>query len=177
MRLGEATQDERAIVASALADFRVYWASFPTLWRCVFAGTVADLHALDYLDYEGLRYPESGIAGAALVWGNVLVTSGPFRWYFDESLGGLALCATRADPMLQVIWPYGRVYEIQCAGWPPRCEKYQRLTAEAVLECLTLGGFDERHETRLRDLIRDTSHSEFLERIEAALERLRGTRA
>ena len=110
MAMGPATADQLLAVRAAQDEFRVYWESIRPLFPCAFEGSGIDVDALDYLDYEGLRYPSCGQAGASLVWGNVIATQMPFRWFFDEDLGSLML---RSQEKGLTIWPFGRVYESQ----------------------------------------------------------------
>jgi len=165
MGLRLASAAECSGVASAVRAFRDHWASFPTLWECPFAGTPEDIRALDYLRYEGLGYPDLGFAGAALVWGNVLATSGPFRWRADDSTGYLVLSPGREEPTTPIVWPYGRVFESELRG----PVTFQRLTARVVAECLELSGLDREEEARLVSLVDESACSEYSRRLEAVL--------
>ena len=168
MSLRRASLDECSIVRSAVAEFRAHWSLSRPLWPCEFAGTVADLEALDYLNYEGLGYPNPGFAEVALVWGNVLATTGPFRWFVEDSMGALMLCPELDyEPTQPVVWPYGRVYEKEQLGnfgfgW---------LTVQVVAESLAINGLDSENEARLLALIRENG-STYRLRFERALGRI-----
>jgi hypothetical protein len=110
MGMRPATLQELEAIRAALAEFRAHWESIRPIFPCSFEGTGADIDALDDLDYEGLRYPPSGQAGAALVWGNVVASQLPFNWSFDDEIGGLVL---RSNKRGLSIWPFGRIYESQ----------------------------------------------------------------
>lgn len=55
------------------------WAGLRNVPRRAFDGAPEDLHALSFIDYEAGEHPE-GIAGAAIIWGGVLVKTGVFEW-------------------------------------------------------------------------------------------------
>lgn len=171
MALREASKAELSIVLSAVEGFRSHWASYPTLGEGEFAGAFEDIDALDYLNYEGLGYPESGMAGAALVWGNVLATSGGYCWFFEEELGGLVLGLEDTGQVLQVIWPFGRVYELEKA-W--QSHGFHQLTAAVVAEGLARRGFRRKDRDWLRELVEHEPCVDYLQRVGTAIERLRG---
>jgi hypothetical protein len=113
---------------------RAHWESIRPIFPCAFDGTGVDIDALDYLDYEGLRYPDSGQAGASLIWGNVIATQMPFNWFFDDDLGSLVL---RSRERGLTVWPFGRVYESQRSA-ETQFDKYRRLLEWVVLQSLGL---------------------------------------
>ncbi len=158
---------------AAVSEFKAHWKSFSTLWHCTFEGTVEDIRALDYLDYEGIGYPGSGVAGAALVWGNVLEKSGPFRWLIDDCLGSLVLVPASGFSEI-VIWPFGRVYEIQ-NGYT-QFGKYRWLLEEVVVHCLG-NSMEEDDVAMLVELINSGVESGFVGLMEAGLGELRGRRS
>jgi hypothetical protein len=128
-------------VASAIAEFKAHWEAIRPRppFPCWFEGTRRDIDALDCLDYEGLPYPPSGIAGAALIWGNVAARQAGFRWHLDEY--GDLLLSPPGEPSL-VIWPYARVVEIQ-HGARPQFGKYKWLMEQVVVECLGRATMDQ----------------------------------
>ena len=63
MALRPATPRDLEAVQAARDEFRAHWESIRPIFPCAFDGTGVDIDALDYLDYEGLRYPDSGQAG------------------------------------------------------------------------------------------------------------------
>lgn len=171
MGMRPANPQELEAVRAALDEFRAHWESIGPIFPCSFEGSGADLDALDYLDYEGLSYPDSGQAGASLVWGNVIATQMPFRWFFDDGLGSLVL---QSQIRRLTIWPFGRVYESQRSA-ETQFDKYRRLLEWVVLQSLGLDivGDEDRHRLSglLRDQDRGLAHS-----VEFALERLRKLR-
>jgi hypothetical protein len=132
MALAPATPNQLESVQTALAEFRAHWEAILPPFICMFDGSLDDIHALDHLDYVGLAYPPCGEAGAALVWGSVVASKTPFRWFFDDELGGLVL---RPPGVSLVIWPFGRVYESRrCCE--PQFGKYRWLLDWVVVQCL-----------------------------------------
>ncbi len=171
MAVGPATADQLEAVRAAQDEFRVYWESIRPLFPCAFEGSGIDVYALDYLDYEGLPYPSCGQAGAALVWGNVIATQMPFRWFFDEDLGGLVL---RSKEKGLTIWPFGRVYESQRSA-ETRFDKYRRLLDWVILQSLGLQLVGDDYRPRMLALV-GGDESGFAQFVEHALARLRELR-
>ncbi len=172
MGVSLATQHELQAVRAAVDEFRAHWASIRPIFPCSFEGTIADIDALDYLDYEGLRYPGSGQAGAALVWGNVVASQLPFRWSFDDEIGGLILQSRERE---LTIWPFGRVYESQRSA-ETQFAKYRRLLEWVILQSLGLDLLDENEKSRLLGLLEDDD-SGLASSLEFALGRLRKLRS
>ena len=168
MGVRPATVDELQAIRAALDEFRDHWNSICPIFPCAFEGTAADIDALDYLDYEGLRYPTPGLAGAALVWGNVIATQLPFRWSFDEEINGLVL---RSQNRGLTIWPYGRVYESQRSA-ETQFDKYRWLLDWVILQTLGLDLIDENDRPRLLGLLA-TDDSGLVRSVDFALGRLR----
>jgi len=171
MALRPATPQELEAVRAAQDEFRVYWESIRPLFPCAFEGTSIDIDALDYLDYEGLRYPSCGQAGASLVWGNVIATQMPFRWFFDEDLGGLVL---RSQVRGLTVWPFGRVYESQRSA-ETQFDKYRRLSEWVVLQSLGLHLVGDEDRPRLLALLGDQNPG-LAQFVEYAMGRLRALR-
>lgn len=63
---------ELVAIETAAAEFRALWASMRPPLPHAFDFTQGDVRAIDYLQYEGIKFPECGIDGAALVCGEVL---------------------------------------------------------------------------------------------------------
>jgi hypothetical protein len=171
MGVKPAAQHELQAVRAAQDEFRAHWASIRPIFPCSFEGTIDDIDALDYLDYEGLSYPSSGQVGAALVWGNVVASQLPFRWSFDDEIGGLILQSHERE---LTIWPFGRVYESQRSA-ETQFAKYRRLLEWVVLQSLGLNLLDEDDKPRLLGLLEDDD-SGLASSVEYALERLRELR-
>jgi|GEM_PF-2481999 len=113
-----ASDTKLTAVKNACREFYTHWCSFSnTPFTCEFAGALEDVDALDYLDYEGLHYPVSGLNGAALVWGHVLERQFGMSWSVGDN-GELFL--THGEPGHRIIiWPYARVLEAQGRGGTP----------------------------------------------------------
>lgn len=171
LRTTRASSRDLEGVASAIAEFKAHWEAicprppFP----CPFEGTLRDIDALDHLDYEGLPYPPCGIAGAALIWGNVAATQAGFRWILDE-YGDFLLCPP-GEPSL-AIWPYARVVEIQ-HGALPQFGKYRWLMEQVVVECLGRATMDRAEEARLIEMIEGPIEDGYARSVETALRRYR----
>lgn len=174
LRPTPASSRDLECVASAIAEFQAHWEAIRPRppFPCSFEGTRRDIDALDHLDYEGLPYPPSGIAGAALIWGNVAERRAGFRWHLDE-YGDLLLCAP-GEPSL-VIWPYARVVEIQHGARPQFC-KYQWLMEQVVVDCLGRATMDRADEARLIGMIEGPIEDGYARSLEAALRRYREVR-
>jgi len=104
-----------------------------------FSGTLEDVRALDYLDYEGLGYPCS-LSGAALVWGNVLACQLEMSWVTD-SYGHLLLKHDVPGSRI-IVWPYARVLEVHERSIP-QFEKYAWILEAVVRDCLEYGDLSE----------------------------------
>ncbi len=142
MYTSPATEAQLLEVRRALDEFRVHWQSFRTMPPlCEFSGTLEDIRALDYLDYEGLGYPPSDISGAALVWGNVLACQLEMSWVSDCD-GHLLLSHDASDSRI-VVWPYARVLEVQERSLP-KFEKYAWILESVIRDCLEYGSLSER---------------------------------
>ncbi len=170
-----ATPDELEAVRAAQEEFRAHWISTRPLFPCAFEGTGDDIEALDYLDYESLSYPKSGQAGASLIWGHVIATQMPFRWCFDEDLGGLVL---RSRDGVLTVWPFGRVYESQ-RSFETQFDKYRRLLEWVILQTLGLHLLRDEDRPRLLALLKggDSGLAEFVESALGQQQELRGSTA
>lgn len=173
MGMRPATPHELEAVRAAMDEFRAHWESIRPIFPCSFDGSGVDIDALDYLDYEGLSYPDSGQAGAALVWGNVIATQMPFGWFFDDELGSLVLRPRGREREL-TIWPFGRVYESQRSA-ETQFDKYRRLLEWVVLQSLARGIVGDDDRPSLLGLLRDED-SGLVRSVEYALGRFRELR-
>jgi len=109
--------------------------------RAALSGTLEDVHALDYLDYEGLGYPPSGISGTALVWGNVLACQLEMSWVTDSN--GHLLLMHEVPGSRIAVWPYARVLEVQERSLP-QFEKYAWILEGVIRDCLEYGDLSDR---------------------------------
>ena len=124
---------DQSEIDGAVADFRNCWRNI-RLFECHFLGDIADVHALDYIHYE-CPYPESGVPGAAIVFGEVLRRHAPLFW-FKDALGHLVL-RTAEHPHF-AIWPLGRVCEMHARSHP-QFEKYGWLMQLVLCELIAHG--------------------------------------
>ncbi len=171
MGMRPATLVELEPVRLARAEFRAHWESIRSLFPCAFEGTGDDIDALDYLDYEGLKYPASGFAGAALVWGNVIATQMPFHWFFDEEICGPVLKPQSGGP---TIWPFARVYEAQRSP-ETQYNRYRWLMESVVLQYLSRQILEPRDRPRLLALLGEDD-SGLVRALEYAIGQLRELR-
>jgi hypothetical protein len=75
-----------------------------------FAGSREDIDALDFIDYEAGSHPE-GLAGAAVIWGGVLESTGVLSWAVGDEQHWVLTVNPNCRQALIV--PYARVAEIQ----------------------------------------------------------------
>src|SRR4051812_44789444 len=64
-------EDLEAVTAAARV-YRDGWASIRPPFPAAFDGSIVDVRALDYINYEGIDVPGGGIGPAAMVCGEVL---------------------------------------------------------------------------------------------------------
>ena len=141
MHTSPASEVQLSEVQRALDEFRAHWQSFKAMPQLGgFTGTLEDVHALDYLDYEGLGYPTSGISGASLVWGKVLACQLEISWVTDSD--GHLLLKHDVPGSRITVWPYARVLEVQERSLP-QFEKYAWILEAVVRDYLEYGEFNE----------------------------------
>jgi len=142
MNTSPASDTQIAAVENARREFRAHWLSFKRMpFPCEFHGTLDDIRALDYLDYEGLGYPASYLNGAALVWGHVLQQQLGMSWVAD-SVGNLLLKHDVPGSRI-TIWPYARVLEVQERSLP-QFEKYAWILDAVIRDCLEYGDLSDQ---------------------------------
>lgn len=141
MYTSPATATQLAQVTRALEEFRAHWQSFRAMPSPgAFAGGLEDVQALDYLDYEGLRYPSSDLDGAALVWGNVLVQKLGLTWVADYN--GNLLLAHDSPGRRITVWPFARILEVQERSGP-QFGKYGWLLNQVIRDLLQNGNLSD----------------------------------
>ncbi len=136
---------ELARIENATLAFCDLWARIKPPWPHNFDGTYEDVRAIDYLDYEGVAFPDCGIEGAALVCGEVLRRAANLQWKSDycgdwyiTSSYGIAIC------------PVTRVHEFFYAGIP-QFGKFLWFVSQAALDCLRF--IDSEHQQILYGFI------------------------
>ncbi len=151
MNASRASDTQLAAVEKACREFHAHWQSFEHMpFTCEFAGTLDDVRALDYLDYEGLGYPASCLSGAALVWGHVLERQFEMSW-FTISNGELLL--THDAPGNRItVWPFARVLEVQERSLP-QFGRFAWLLDRVIRDCLQFGALSEESTAWARGVI------------------------
>ena len=155
MHTSSASEVQLSEVQRALAEFRAHWQSFSAMPPIGgFSGTLEDVHALDYLDYEGLQYPPSGFSGAALVWGNVLACQLEMAWVTDSDGHRLLLHDVPGSRI--AVWPFARVLEVQKRS-VPQFEKYAWILKGVIRDCLEYGDLSDHARDWAERIIAKTS--------------------
>ena len=156
---------ELAAVTAAQKAFRDRWESIRPPCSTTFDGTIQDVHALDYMDYEGIDFPLPGLEGSALVCGEVLRRAAGLEWVIsyrgdwfvasrEESSGPVAIC------------PLARLHELEC-GEPPGGMKHLWFVQRAALECLLPCG--PEREPMIRELL--AGSGDYVAHLQNSLER------
>lgn len=150
MDIREITAVEVEQIEAATRAYRALWATLRGAYvpPCTFNGDSADIDALDWIDYEAGFHP-LGLQGAAIIWGRVLVATGALQWAVGNEQH-LILTSTCVYPRV-MIFPYGRVVEIQNSS-TPQYGKFEWILQEAVLR-LCAHDFDEEQAKKLRSLV------------------------
>jgi hypothetical protein len=141
--------EELAAVDEAADAFRTLWASIRPPWPHAFDGTVNDVRAIDYLHYEGIRFPTCGIDEAALVCGEVLRRAARLEWVCSHR-GDWFVASPEDDWPAIAICPVVRVHEVQFAD-TPQFGRFMWFLSRAALDCLPSANTDA--EVELRKLI------------------------
>jgi hypothetical protein len=159
--------EEIASIEDTLRAFREAWASIRPPFPAAFDGTLADVRALDYMDYEGIDFPQPGIESPALICGEVLRRAAGLEWVI--SYRGDWFVASPEDRWPAVaICPLARLHEAECNG-APQFGKYLWLVQRAAFECLLICGLERA--PMIRELL--DVEGEYLEGVERTLEALR----
>ena len=164
------SEKELEAVQVAATAFRDKWASIKPPFPAVFDGTIADVHALDYMEYEGIGFPQGGIEAAAIVCGEVIRKAASLKWVI--SYRGDWFVASEGETYAAIaICPLARLHEIECGG-APQFGKYRWFLERAAFECLLAG--DPAREPFIRKLLK--ADGEYVERVERTLLALRPLR-
>jgi len=159
-------QDLVAVTAT-LQSFRERWASIRRPFPAEFDGKIADVHALDYMEYEGIAFPGPGIEGSAMVCGEVIRRAADLEWVI--SYRGDWFVASREESWRTIaICPLARMHEIECGG-APQFGKHLWFVQRAAVECLLLCG--PEREPMFRKLLDEGG--DYLDRLEKTMETLR----
>ncbi len=130
---------ELEAVSNAAKAFRDKWTSIRPPFPAAFEGSVTDIKAIDYMEYEGIDFPQGGIEVAALVCGEVLRRAAGLEWVI--SWRGDWFVASPEDRCHSVaICPLARLHEIECGGGPSGYGMYMWFIQKAAFDCLLAGG-------------------------------------
>jgi hypothetical protein len=165
MNIRPPTSSELESIEATRRAYRAMWGKLKNVPERAFDGSRADIDALDFIDYESGDHPE-GLAGAAVIWGGVLVGTGVLSWAVGDEQH-FVLVGDPAERAL--IFPYARVAEIN-HSWGPQYGKYEWLLEEVVLR-LTGLGFGAEHEAKLRAVL-DVDEDGFFDFVRRGIERL-----
>src|SRR5260221_7765231 len=66
-------QDQLTAIDRAATEFREQWARVKSPpWPAAFDFTLTDVETIDYMEYEGLKFPDCGTDGAVLIVAEVV---------------------------------------------------------------------------------------------------------
>jgi hypothetical protein len=141
MNISPASDSQLTAVSSACKEFREHWRLLEHMpFPCEFVGTLDDIRALDYLEYEGCGYPASYLTGAALVWGHVLKEQLRMSW--SSGYNGEQLLVHDAPGNRITVWPFARVLEAQERSLP-QFGRYAWLLDRVLRDCLHFGALSD----------------------------------
>lgn len=118
----------------AAAAFREQWARIKNApWPAAFDFTLNDVHTVDYMEYEGLKFPDCGTDGAVLIVAEVVRRAAGIQWYM--SYRGEWILADSNNFGGFAVAPRARFHEYEC-GRGAQDDNYLNLMAELALECV-----------------------------------------
>jgi hypothetical protein len=157
---------ELAAVKAAQDAFRDRWESIRPPFPVAFDGTIEEVHAIDYMDYESIEFPHPRLEISALVCGEVVRRAAGLEWVI--SYRGDWFIAPPEDSIASVaICPLARLHELECGGLP-RSARHLWFVQKAALECLLECGPDR--EPMIRKLLEGRDY--YLDHLQNSLERL-----
>jgi hypothetical protein len=159
-------EDLGAVTAAANA-FREMWASIRSPFPAAFDGTMADIRALDYMDYEGIDFPRGGIEAAALVCGEVLRRAAGLEWVVSYRGDWFVASPEGREPAI-AICPLARLHEIECGGRPRGYGMHRWFIERAAFDCAL--GYEAEAEPAVLALIEDGG--DFLGRVGRTLQQV-----
>lgn len=160
-------QEELAAIDQAAAEFRVRWAEIPNIpWPATFDFTLNDVHTIDYMAYEGLKFPACGSHGAVLIVAEVVRRAAKIQWFM--SYRGEWILADSDNHGRFAVAPRARFHEYEC-GRGSQFDNYLDLMAELALECVWA-----EHGEDLLSLF--PTGSEYFVRLQTKLDRICGKR-
>jgi hypothetical protein len=158
----DATEEDLKPLRQAAGELRSYWAKMDSPRPASFEGERSDIEALDWLDYEGISLPSSGLEGASLIWGEVIRKALEMKWVVSYRGDLMIASVEEDDPCRKLIWPFARIFEVQQRRFP-QFGKYNWTLQQIVVDLLTFFSDDEE-ERKLMSLV-DPEDRDFLTRI------------
>jgi hypothetical protein len=159
-------EDLRALTVATNA-FRERWASIRPPFPAAFDGTLTDVRALDYMNYEGIDFPQGGIEVAALVCGEVLRRAAGLEWVISYRGDWFVAAPEDREPTI-AICPLARLHEIECGGGPRGWGMFNWFIEKAAFDCLL--GCEPESERALSALLE--SPNDYLGRVERTLRQI-----
>ena len=143
-------------IESAIKEIRDYWYSIPTLLSVAkpkFTGTIEDLIALDYLHYEGIRFPDNdNLELVGLFWRHVFCNSTNCIMKKNDRYGTWFI-SNESDTESYALYPIIRVVEAFERSFP----QFRKLeyTLEKTLVEYTLENNDipDKEEDRIMSIL------------------------
>ena len=164
------SREELADFTAPLQAFREKWSSIKPPFPASFDGQIADVLALDYMEYEGIALPKCTIKASAMVCGEVLRRAAGLEWVISYRGDWFVASQEQCEPAL-AICPLARLHELEC-GAAPQTGRHLWLVQRAAFECL-MHCAPERV-PMIRALLHDDGgDGDYLERVEKTLEALR----
>jgi hypothetical protein len=129
---------ELVAIGRAACAFREAWGRVTSPpFAAAFDFTRRDVEAIDYMDYEGLAFPECGTDGAVLIVAEVVRRAAGVGWFM--SYRGEWVLAEKGDFGGVAVAPRARFHEYEC-GRGTQDGNYLDLMAELALECVGAEG-------------------------------------
>lgn len=169
VRVRLASPDDLTPVTDAQAAFRTTYAdaSYPA----DFTGTWDDIRAMDYMWYEGIPYPGTGLREASLAWAAALRRIACLQWLVVDRAGDFQLAIGLMDTWPTVIiWPTERLLEAHACSMP-QFGKVTWATERALLDLLALD-LDHADNSSLRGQLANAGgDASYISYMRAALEK------
>lgn len=125
--------EELVAIERAADAFRDRWKKVANApWSAAFDFTLNDVRTLDYMEYEGLKFPDCGTDGAVLIVAEVVRRAARIGWYM--SYRGEWVLADAGGSGSIAVAPRARFHEYEC-GRGTQFDNYSNLMAELALEC------------------------------------------
>jgi hypothetical protein len=167
------SREELTDFTAPLQTFREKWSSIQPPFPASFDGQIADVLALDYMEYEGIAFPQAKVKASAMVCGEVLRRAAGLEWVISYRDDWFVASPEECVPAL-AICPLARLHELEC-GRAPQSGAHLWVVQRAAFECLMHCG--PEREPMIRELLQGDvlqGDGDYLECVEKTLEALRG---